>query len=63
MKMSLTAAQAKKFNELVDDTSSRDQLERIKARLRLNRFVIRHGKEACDEAFKKENARRKRKGE
>jgi len=58
--MTLTPSQRKKFNALVDGVSSRDQMERIKARLNLNKFVMEHGKEACDEAFKAENARRKK---
>jgi hypothetical protein len=56
--MILTPAQRRKFNALVDGCGSRNQLERIKARLNLNKFVMEHGKEACDEAFKAENERR-----
>jgi len=59
--MSLTAAQRRKFNDLVDKVSSRDQMERITARLYLNKFVMEHGKEACDEAFEAENKRRAKK--
>jgi hypothetical protein len=56
--MSLTKAQAKKFNELVDGTGSYDQMTRIRSRLALEKFVREHGKEACDEEFAAENERR-----
>jgi len=36
-------------------------MERITARLYLNKFVMEHGKEACDEAFEAENKRRAKK--
>lgn len=58
--MSLTAAQRRKFNDLVALVSSKDQLRRLTARLRLNKFVMEHGKDACQAAFDAETARLKK---
>jgi len=54
----LTAAQARKFNGLVDGVGSAGQMTRIRSRLTLNQFVSEHGKEACDAEFQAENRRR-----
>lgn len=58
----LTAALARKFNDLVDGCSSQNQMTRIRSRLALTVFVTEHGKEACDAAFEAENKRRKKRG-
>jgi hypothetical protein len=58
--MSLTKAQKKKFNALADESGSRDQMTRIRARLYLNKFVMKHGEAACKEAFDEENERRRK---
>lgn len=39
------------FEKLVDNTSSRDQLTRISARLDMQKFIEQHGKEKCDVMF------------
>lgn len=39
------------FDRLVDGTSSRDQVKRIKSRLDLSTFVESHGREKCDAMF------------
>lgn len=53
----LTAVQRAKFFRLSKACAVRDQLARITARLALNRFVIIHGKEACQAAWDKRKTR------
>ena len=43
-----TKADLKKFDRLTERASSRDQMERITARLALTNFIKEHGKEKCD---------------
>jgi len=49
----LTKKQFEEFENLVEDVSSRVNATRVMARLRMRAFVAKHGKEACDLAFKK----------
>jgi hypothetical protein len=46
-----TEAELVDFDRLTLETSSRDQVTRIMARLRLARFVESHGKPKCDAMF------------
>jgi hypothetical protein len=59
--MKLTLAQRDQFLHLVAMTGSRANSDRVMARLRLNKFVIKHGKDACQEAYDAEQAKRKKK--
>lgn len=43
-----TAAEFTQFDRLTRNTSSQNQLTRIKARLDLTAFIKEHGKEKCD---------------
>ena len=43
-----TKSEMKEFDRLSWQSCSRDQVERIKGRLDLKAFVIKHGKEKCD---------------
>lgn len=56
----LTKAEREKFFRLSAACSNRDQLKRLTARLTLNRFVILHGKDACQAAWDKRYGPRKR---
>ncbi len=56
----LTKEERAKFFRLSAACSDRDQLKRLTARLKLNRFVIVHGKEACQAAWDAFVAGRKR---
>lgn len=61
----LTKAQAEKFFDLVSKTGSPRGGTRVIARLQLNAFVEKHGKDACqaiyDAAMTKRSAKRKKK--
>lgn len=46
-----TSAELNEFDRLTWRTGSRDQLERINARLKLAKFVSKHGQEKCDAMF------------
>ena len=46
-----TADEFKAFEKLVDETSSRNQVTRISARLDMKTFVDTHGKTKCDAMF------------
>lgn len=46
-----TEEELREFDRLVDDVSSRNQLTRIDARLKMTAFVEEHGKEKCDAMF------------
>lgn len=50
----------RKFDLLTMKLSSRDQLERINARLDLSEFQKEHGKEVCDAMFAELVARDKK---
>lgn len=43
-----TKDEIKKFDRLVDDQGSQNQVLRIAARLELRKFQDEHGKEKCD---------------
>lgn len=45
------AAELRQFTRLVNMTSSRDQMARIEARLDMQKFVERVGKDKCDAMF------------
>jgi hypothetical protein len=47
----LTREQQREFLDLVRKTGSTKNGERVLARLRLNRFVITHGVDACQELY------------
>jgi len=49
----LTKKQFEEFENLVEDVSSHVNATRVMARLRMRAFVVKHGKAACDLAFKK----------
>lgn len=46
-----TQEEFKTFEKLVNGTSSRYQITRIEARLDMDLFVKKHGKEKCDAMF------------
>lgn len=46
--MEYTKEEYKEFEELVDLTSSTNQMDRIKSRLRMGSFIEKTGKEKCD---------------
>ena len=46
-----TKAELSEFDKLTMATSSRDQMERISARLKLTAFIKEHGREKCDAMF------------
>lgn len=46
--MDYSKDELREFERLVDMASSRDQMERIEARLGQREFVAKHGKEKCD---------------
>lgn len=46
-----TEEELREFDSLVDGVSSRSNLERIAARIDMNKFVEQHGKEKCDAMF------------
>jgi len=43
-----TLEEIRKFDRLADDTGSRDQMVRIKARMDQANFIKEHGKAKCD---------------
>lgn len=49
--VSWTKAEITEFDRLVEMTSSRDQVTRIKARMEMPKFIEKHGKEKCDAMF------------
>lgn len=51
MTKKLSTVQRAKFFRLIDATGSHYNGERVVARLRLNRFVLVHGKDACQAAY------------
>lgn len=57
----LTAAERESFLRLSRECADPDQLKRITARLQLNRFVLLHGKEACQSAWDEAKRRGKKK--
>jgi hypothetical protein len=58
----LTGADRVKFFDLVDKTGSKNNGERIVARLRLNSFVLKKGEDICKATYNAEkSARLKRK--
>jgi hypothetical protein len=46
-----TAAELRQFDRLTEQLSSRNQLDRIHARLELPKFIKKYGKEKCDTMF------------
>lgn len=54
---SLSAVDRSRFFRLSNACSDTDQLRRLTARLTLNKFVIEHGKDACQAAW---DARKKK---
>jgi hypothetical protein len=57
LRKKLTATERAQFFRLSAACADRDQLKRLTARLKLNRFVILHSKEACQAAW---DARKKK---
>jgi 4-hydroxy-3-methylbut-2-enyl diphosphate reductase IspH len=57
----LTGADRVKFFDLVDKTGSKNNGERIVARLRLNSFVLKKGEDICKATYNAEKAARLRK--
>ena len=57
-----SASELREFDRLTDRCSSHDQMTRISARLDLEKFIKKHGKEKCDvmwqEILRKEHKRR-----
>jgi hypothetical protein len=51
MTKSLTKEERAQFFRLSRACADRDQVRRLTARLKLNRFVIIHGKETCQAAW------------
>lgn len=51
MTVNYTEEEMQEFERLVNGTSSRNQLERIEARMRMPAFITEHGKEKCDAMF------------
>ena len=49
--MEYTKDELDEFRELVEKSESRDQLERIKSRLYMQKFIARVGREKCDAMF------------
>lgn len=47
-----TEEELRDFDGLIDQVSSRNQLERITGRIDMNKFIGKHGKEKCDAMFK-----------
>lgn len=48
MAIEWTKDEIKEFDRLCDATGSRDQVRRIAARLDMDSFISKHGKEKCD---------------
>jgi len=51
MKKTLTKEERAQFFRLSNACAAPDQVRRLTTRLKLNRFVIIHGKEACQVAW------------
>lgn len=47
----LSKAERRKFLELLDKTGSRDNGDRVLARLQMNRFVLKVGKDVCQRFY------------
>lgn len=50
-RMPYTADEFREFDELTADESSPDQMDRIRARLKLRSFITKHGAAKCDAMF------------
>lgn len=48
-----TEEQYQEFKGLVEMTSSRDQMDRINARVNMPKFIEKHTKALCDEMYKR----------
>lgn len=46
-----TAAELREFDAMVEDENSPDQMDRIRARLKMRSFITKHGAEKCDAMF------------
>ena len=55
----LTPEERAKFFRLSAATADRDKVKRLTARLKLNKFVIEHGEDACQAAWDAARAARK----
>lgn len=50
--MKWTKAEITKFDDLVEEVSSRDQVTRVSGRFAMGKFIDAHGKDKCDAMFK-----------
>ena len=48
MSVSWTREDIERFDQLIDETGSSNQVKRINGRLDMNKFIAKHGKEKCD---------------